>query len=231
MCMQCANIEAQRYLNATTETTTDANESTKSEPLTTYVIDYEDMPYETEYDAEYIVDWNQMDSDIRRTEEMRYIQTTYDNSNYDRNPIGEYLYINGEDRTVLISAKEYLLKNIRYFDISPLKPDSFRDLRICRIGSFPSQEGGVKKINLCYKPQSYYYNQSPFITSIESKRFGNCEIRFEVEHKVASISLYIALGIVAVALVIGLLVKGTKMGYKKFVSMRAGTINNDYQHI
>ena len=222
--MQCANLQANQY------STDGPYYSTVR--LTTDGTDYEDMPYETEYEAEYTVEWNNIDRDIRCTEEMRsgFETTSSYYGNRDCDQIGRSLYIDGEDRTVMISAKKYLLKNIHYFDISPLKADNFREIHICRVGSFPSQEGGMKKINLCYKPQNWY-SDSPFITTIQTKRFGNCDIRFEVEHKVASITLYVGLSILAVILAIGFLTKGAMMGYRKIVSMKTGSLNNDYQHI
>lgn len=233
ICLQCAQFQAKIYTDWESTTTAAPYfvNDVSTEQSTTYIMDYTDMPYDTEFEVEYDVEWYNMNEDIRVTDSKR---AGLPNTDYYMNDykVGGGLYIDGDDRTVMISAKEYILKNIHYFDVSPLPIENnrYRNLQICRVGSFPSQEGRFKKVNLCYKPQNYR-EQSPFITTIETKRFGNCQLRWDVEHNVASITLYIALGIIAVALILGLLTKGAKMGYKKYVALRSGSIDAEYQHI
>ena len=201
---------------------------------TEYVIDYEEMPYESEFDVEYTVDWFAMNRDIYWILQKRLNSLEY----FDVPSLqpGAKLYINGDDRKVTISAKEYLLKNVNFFNISPLKTSDFRNLHICRVGTFQSEDDDFIKVNLCVKASdeeytSSYVPPSPFVITTESKKFGNCEIRFEVEHKVASITLYVVLSILAVVFVIGFIIKGTQKGYRKFVSLRTRPATADYQHI
>lgn len=190
------------------------------------------MHYEAEFDVEYSVDWVNMFSDIKYIKDMRLGTATINRDGVEFEP-GELLYINGDDRAVMISVKEYLLKNVDFFDISPLKIEEYSNLQICRVGKFPTKDEGIIKINLCIRPVNPWFVQnlpkSPFVKSTVTKRFGDCVIRFKVEHKAASIALYVVLCILSVIFVIGFLIKGSRKSYRKFVSLRKRINTAEYQ--
>ena len=54
--------------------------------------------------------------------------------------------------TILLTIKEFFIKNPDFFDISPLDQDNFKNIVICRVAQFPNEEEAFQKVNLCFDP-------------------------------------------------------------------------------
>lgn len=198
-------------------------------------------PYYTEFDEEYNIEWYNMRDDISKIIEIEMIRngsltTTTDYYEYSRGRknsndnfiAGERLFIDGDDQTLLVNIKNYLIANIKFFDVSPLNLNNYQNVKVCRIAGFRNQNNMSRLVKLCYVPNSF--NQSPYIRTERVMRFGNVDIHWEEDRQVISIIIYVLAGLVALGALIFLLVIGGNRLYKKFGSNNSARAN-EYQAV
>lgn len=61
-------------------------------------------------------------------------------------------FFDGRKHTILHTIDEFLKENLDFFDISPLRKENFRNIRICRSAEFPNEESEFQKVVLCFDP-------------------------------------------------------------------------------
>lgn len=106
--------------------------------------------------------------------------------------------VNLPEHTILLTIKEFFIKNPDFFDIYPLQRDKFKNIVICRVAQFPNEEDAFQKVNLCFDPKIEIESVNNNEFKRKSMNYGHFVITWdgtdEYNYQVVSYAIWIFSG-------------------------------------